>query len=328
MKKYTYDENYFSIPNINNTYWAGFWAADGCVSQDYCEILTLSNKDKEHLEKFRNDIKLSKEIRVFFRKDEKAIREYCSLTVYSKQWKEDLNKNYNITPKKTLTLQPPNITDKYLIDAFIIGYIDGDGSIGLDKNNKIYLQIVGTKKVLEWMQNRFSEIISCNNKNMTSGCIIPTKKVFTFRISHDPALILLKHFNTINVYKMARKWNKVELAVPSENNKYIWSKEEETLLAKAYKSGYTVKQIKEQYMSHRTILGIKDKLRLLRKEDSGLSKSIQIKWSEEDEKKIKENYSSMNYKELQQKYFPNRTPTQVESKISRMKITKKVTNNG
>lgn len=323
MKKYTYDENYFSIPNINNTYWAGFWAADGCVSQDYCEILTLSNKDREHLEKLRNDIKLSKEIREFSREDKNAIREYCSLTVYSKQWKQDLNKNYNITPKKTLTLQPPNLTDNHLIDAFIVGYIDGDGSIGLDKNNKIYLQIVGTKKVLEWMKNRFSEIVSFHNKNMTSGCIVPTKNVFTFRISHDPALILLKYLKSINVYKMIRKWNKVDLAVPSQNNKYVWSKEEETLLVNAYKSGYTVKQIKDHYMNHRTILSIKDKLGLLKKEDSSLSKSIQIKWSIEDENKIKENYSNMNYKELQEKYFPNRSPSQVESKISRMKISKR-----
>lgn len=31
LKKYSYNDNYFRTPNLENSYWAGFIAADGCV---------------------------------------------------------------------------------------------------------------------------------------------------------------------------------------------------------------------------------------------------------------------------------------------------------
>lgn len=46
-------------------------------------------------------------------------------------------------------------------------------------------------------------------------------------------------------------------------------------------------------------------------------------WSAEDEKNIINNYQNMNYLEIQRKFFPDRTPSQVESKITRMRITKR-----
>src|SRR5690606_13503507 len=49
--------------------------------------------------------------------------------IYSDIWFDDLYKFWNILPNKTLYLNPPNITDLNLCLSYIIGLIDGDGSI-------------------------------------------------------------------------------------------------------------------------------------------------------------------------------------------------------
>lgn len=45
VRKYSIDQSYFHEPNVANSYWAGFIAADGCVgSRDRALIIMLDRK--------------------------------------------------------------------------------------------------------------------------------------------------------------------------------------------------------------------------------------------------------------------------------------------
>lgn len=144
VRTYNINDNFFTVVDQCNSYWAGFIAADGNISKDY-KLLSfgLAAKDKIILENFIKDTN-----------SENVIREYKSnskdcvaLQITSEQFCKDLFINFNITPNKSLTLSPPENLTNELKDAFIIGYIDGDGSIGLYKSKKqksLQISILGT----------------------------------------------------------------------------------------------------------------------------------------------------------------------------------------
>ena len=48
---YNKNHDFFTVPNKLNSYWAGFIAADGCVTGKHILAIKLSEKDKEHLQK-------------------------------------------------------------------------------------------------------------------------------------------------------------------------------------------------------------------------------------------------------------------------------------
>jgi len=48
-RKYTVNHNYFSEVTLENSYWAGFIAADGCITKNYVKIM-IAQKDLKILE--------------------------------------------------------------------------------------------------------------------------------------------------------------------------------------------------------------------------------------------------------------------------------------
>lgn len=139
------DETYFDNPNTEKAaYWAGFIAADGYINTykkgnaQYNVMIEISQKDKSHLEKLAQDI--GKRITDYDK------RNSCKLNLTSNHICNKLNE-YNITPKKSLTLQFPTNIDNTYIHHYIRGYIDGDGSL-----YNTY-EIIGNKDFLQDMIN-------------------------------------------------------------------------------------------------------------------------------------------------------------------------------
>lgn len=65
---------------------------------------------------------------------------------------QDLNK-LGITPRKSLTLSPPQIEEQYFL-PFILGYFDGDGSLfKTSQYNNYGINIEGTKEILNWIND-------------------------------------------------------------------------------------------------------------------------------------------------------------------------------
>lgn len=219
QRKYNVDDNFFETPDVLNCYWAGFIAADGCIKvcqkQNSLHI-ALSSKDFEHLQLFKNNIKFDGSIQNYFikktYKNEEKIFETSKITITSQKISDDLYQNFNITPRKSLTLLPPNISEPNLVDAFICGYIDGDGSVCLYKHNirnvqdALSISIIGTYEVLTWIKERFTQILGKEfgsiNKHHNSE-----KNTYVYCIGQSKGVReIFKHFYNLNVPKLKRKW--------------------------------------------------------------------------------------------------------------------------
>ena len=207
-RKKNVNDSFFNKPNILNSYYAGFFFFFFYVGKNKknCAIM-LALKDEKWLEQFSNDLDFSGKLLYGVSKTKFP---YVSLTFTSSNIVSDLEINFNIIPQKSLRLTPPNLNNTSYIDAFICGYIDGDGSIGLIKNKKtqdiLRISLVGTFDMCAWIQKRFSEIVGVEN----AGCLIKkgnSENTFTYTVVNKQARIIFEHFYFINVPKLKRKWS-------------------------------------------------------------------------------------------------------------------------
>jgi len=152
-RKYHVDHNYFKeIDNEEKAYWLGFIYADGYISsaEKSKKIgISLSDVDKEHLQKFNKSINSDYPIKEYTSESGYSVgNKYCRTLITSENLYDDLLR-HGVYEHKSLILNPPNITDD-LKRHFIRGYLDGDGTIS-HNGNSYYVGFVGTKMMLEWI---------------------------------------------------------------------------------------------------------------------------------------------------------------------------------
>lgn len=139
-------ESYFSVVDTpEKSYWLGFLAADGSVSDSPGKRLLsvgLARKDAVHLERLKTVLNSDK--RLYF--SEKDVR----LQVCSKRLVVDLIK-HGVVPRKSLILRPPPINIEF-ISHWIRGYFDGDGSVYVDKLGNLRGDVVGTNSVVRFIK--------------------------------------------------------------------------------------------------------------------------------------------------------------------------------
>lgn len=227
-RKYTLNFNFFENYNLISAYWAGFIAADGTIRNKnrLKQIsLFLGEKDKNHVIQFAKDLGYNGPI-VLRKKTlphnlEKIFTSFGVQLCGATKLIDNLWTNYNIGPKKSLTLKPPiQIVNNDIKFAFLIGYIDGDGTISLDKKNRISLDIIGTKELVTWAKDICDYISPCADLKYNPKVRKEKKnsKIFIYGISGLRALKILNVLNKVNVPKLQRKWNKLENAI-TKNNK-------------------------------------------------------------------------------------------------------------
>jgi hypothetical protein len=209
-RRFGLNENYFFVPNIENSYWAGFIAADGNIYQPPDHNwqkklgIGLSRLDVEHLERFVANIGFTGNIHSFTNGSGKDI---VSIQITSNKICDDLYDNFGIHSKKSKTLEPPyGLSDEHMIKSFIKGYLDGDGSIGI-YNNHPRFSMVGTKKFLEWVRYKLS---------IYNGIVLPTVKTREDGLSYvavtgSKCRQVLFDLRSIDTPFLVRKWNKTVL---------------------------------------------------------------------------------------------------------------------
>lgn len=206
-RKYKYDvnHNFFSENSILSCYWAGFISADGWVMTANTSSLgiKLSERDYNHLMKFKEDIKTNSPI--FIREGMSFGKKTrtCMMTIYSKQVIKDLMVNFNIIPKKTLINIPPNINEDINKLSFIIGLFDGDGTIYKDKNGDIRITFLGTYEILEWVKHTLEVFMGDIKSN-----IHKKNKIYSFSISNKLSLKLIEIIRVNDMFKLERKIGK------------------------------------------------------------------------------------------------------------------------
>jgi hypothetical protein len=137
----------FSEVTELSAYWAGFIAADGCITNDTVKIC-LNYDDLCHLEKFKNFVgsthKISTNTDKYYR---------CEISFKNPTIINDLKNIYNITERKSLTYELPDIPENYF-SHYLRGYFDGDGCICESFSNKnsktatLYTTITGSNNFI------------------------------------------------------------------------------------------------------------------------------------------------------------------------------------
>ena len=163
-----YYANYRIFQNIDNAekaYWLGFIAADGCVyvrEKNATVKICLKYDDVHHLEKLKTFMDANVNIAEVFQTtgfasvDKPA--KMAIIAFNSKEMAQDCI-NCGVVQNKSHLLEKPNIKEEYYL-PYILGYFDGDGSIYETSNGEFGINIIGTRKNIEWI----NEILQVSQK--------------------------------------------------------------------------------------------------------------------------------------------------------------------
>jgi hypothetical protein len=153
-RKYNMDEDFFEVIDTEDkAYWLGFIMADGWITSGKVLGIKLHPKDKSHLQKFLISTKSNYPIHhgITTHGYSKG-GEYVLLNITNKKLYQDLH-DKGVLIKKSKKLEFPNKIPNDLINHFIRGYFDGDGSVFKRNDGYFGVSILGTenflKKILE-----------------------------------------------------------------------------------------------------------------------------------------------------------------------------------
>jgi intein/homing endonuclease len=207
--------NEFIFDNIDTeekAYWLGFIFADGTISSTRFRFeLSLSLKDIDHLEKFRQFIGYIKPLKIekagYGKRSEQQYMR-CRLYFNSKHLHGILN-SYGCTPRKSLTLQFPKksiFKTNSLIRHFLRGYIDGDGCItyATKDHSGMNLNLLGTKQFLVDFQNN----LPLEKSNKIRKKI--DEKVYSLSYQRNRGLYVCKYIYLNSTIYLDRKFKKFQ----------------------------------------------------------------------------------------------------------------------
>lgn len=137
---YTINENYFStIDSEEKSYFLGLMYSDGCNYHKKNTIqICLQEEDKYILEKFNKALSSNRQLKYYNKTSPNHQNKYM-LRISNKKLSNDLYR-LGCIPKKSLILAFPdyNIVPENLLNHFIRGYFDGDGTIYINKKSCTY----------------------------------------------------------------------------------------------------------------------------------------------------------------------------------------------
>jgi len=144
--------DYFKDVNSpDKAYWLGFLTADGYVYPDGYKV-ALCSKDKEAIEKFKaatgSGHAISK-IKTFDKRTKRTYTRY-SLQITCRDFSSNLAA-LGLKGVKSYRCEPPNLQPE-LLQHYIRGLFDGDGSICFLKSKKRRISLIATRPILEMIQ--------------------------------------------------------------------------------------------------------------------------------------------------------------------------------
>lgn len=208
-RNFVNDDYFEQIDNDEKAYWLGFLYADGCVRirrEKYGILkLKLSSKDIQHIEKFKEHINSTNNIKTldeyYNYKGNRLKTKSSYIEIYSTKMVNDLIK-HGCIENKTNNINPPNLDDKY-IRHFIRGFFDGDGCISIyNKINLDFYICCASELFINWLYDEFNKI------NISKQTIFKNNKgLFILRIRriNDLKIIFDYFYNNSNVYLDRKK---------------------------------------------------------------------------------------------------------------------------
>lgn len=210
-KIYSINERFFDDINIINSYYAGLIASDGCIYGN-CISLTQSEKRLYSIKRFVDIVEFDGKI--YKAKHKKGYNSF-SVVITSKRWQNALKDNFGLTPKKSLTLEYPTIKDFDCKLSFMVGLIDGDGTVGFYKKKGVkkvaLVFLCGTYSMVNWVKDLWDEYCFSVGKRKNNG---PNKltenNTWGTGISGFRAIKFYKLIKDLNIPKMESKWDVFE----------------------------------------------------------------------------------------------------------------------
>jgi hypothetical protein len=165
-RRYTKDEQFWSVPNPINCYYAGWIAADGSLQNAKRQTLSLVCEitDEPQLKAFVAACGWTGNLQYILKKSPKGPNEaiHCIARISAcKRWNADLQRVFNLAQNKTYRLAPPYLGSDYLMFCYLIGLLDGDGTVSISKT-KSQLHIAygsASARIVEWVQSFVEEKI-------------------------------------------------------------------------------------------------------------------------------------------------------------------------
>jgi hypothetical protein len=206
---------FFREVSVLNSYWAGFLAADGNIYEPRNAVsLGLSAHDREHLNLFLEQVGYPAGIYQSSQIISGKKFDYLNIQIHCAEWVNDLQVNFNIPPRKSLTLQPPNGLNHEQSLAFIIGDLDGDGSIGFYRRqfykDSVYsaekISFSGTEALLCWIKDILDKVAP---PKRNQAMVRKHHGIFQYQIQGTRARSILKILKSVDCPHLPRKWDKV-----------------------------------------------------------------------------------------------------------------------
>lgn len=223
--KNTYDMEYFKTPSLVNSYVAGAISADGCIflnpkSKSHYFFYKVAIKDEVIIEMLQEEFK-TQSPKIYSESPSPHYSDRISkfvaisLSCFDKNAKY-LKLHYNLVPQKTFRLGPTNLNNIYLNWAFLIGNIDGDGTISIAKGISggkdyyyPYLHFCSaSKKFIEWIKSLLDDYFpaeTCSRLGWKPQ-VGDQEGYSRFTINGLRAAIIIDYLSQFPVPKLKRKW--------------------------------------------------------------------------------------------------------------------------
>lgn len=240
-------------------YWfAGIMASDGCIS-DKNNVISIAQSGKDGLKiiKYISTL-IGFNGEIYKRKTSK--KPNYAIYFSSKEMKEDFYK-YNIVPQKIYVYEyPTEYIKTNMLKYFLLGYIEGDGSITIQNNGKncFYLNVsfVGTESFVKTMIKELSSIDSkfiFKIRKCSKSCVYEAyctgKKAQYFckwLFSDEDMYKSYKYYNyekslsqTRQTYSKREDLKEEIMKFINENSKYLYIKEIAKKYGVAFQTIYT-----------------------------------------------------------------------------------------
>jgi hypothetical protein len=217
-RTYSYDFDFWKDYNKLNCYWAGMVAADGSIYQNQrldSYTFSLGLQEKYQIEKFIHDTKGTYKIYNKRVRDNEVPMYYAKYTA-TKGWKEELENNFNIKPRKSWGYDAPTQIPEEFFPYFLVGFIDGDGHIGLTaRQNPVFFITISlaTKEILDYIKEWSDKNYPSSRKmgrtvRRYSPSNRPNEHVYCFTIAGKAACqMYLDLRKLVPERHLARKWD-------------------------------------------------------------------------------------------------------------------------
>lgn len=209
-KKYNIDDKYFEcIDSEKKAYFLGLLYADGYngVTNNTVRLI-LQKKDKDILDKFKEELKTNKPLRFYERSKKNPNWQDCyAFDIENKKISLDLEK-LGCIQKKTFKLTFPNFLNKTLTHHFIRGYFDGDGCITYSKT-QMSISFVGTIEFLIELKNILMKELKFNDVKFSKRHKDKKDNIYTLIYGGNKQITRFKNwlYKNANIF-MQRKYDK------------------------------------------------------------------------------------------------------------------------